>query len=993
MRHRLFRMLSVSAALLVLTAASVSARTSSHPEAPRRDPGGRRALFALNGAGLNATISNWGESGNPDGAPGFYGFEFPRTSGNDFLFSAGIWVGARVNDEPLVSTTTDGDNGTNEFSPSRDRFMALSNVFVAPLYRFGLMGIDDDDDWNGDRHDLDDDGRPSFDWDGPDSDANGDGNPFYDPEPRIDEDPPGNIANDLLDNDHDGLVDADDDDLDGDLDPDSDDDDGDGLADEDVAAMATQDILAIYDDTDVRQVQSPDPDGHSPLGIRIEQRALCWRIVDDRIRDAVIFEVTVRNIGRETLEEVCFALFADPDIVARGESGDAASADDSCWFDRERRMAVMCDDLNDADGAGPGAFAMKLLATPGNPDETFFTYRSFERLGGGDPETNRDKYAMMTSLVEDEPSDFLSDWRFLLTFRSHPDAEPWQLEPGGTIRIAFAFVGASNPRDINAASEDVEDFYRDALVSIWQGRFIPYPSEPQVFDPGTGNSLVVTCPRYGEIPLVDGVVLRYGDADGMIDEIDMEDRDSLVVEDLNNGRQYWFVLQIYDQEGEFGPVSDTTRLEPMRIPRKPAGLQLVSEGLRSIDLAWSANIELDLAGYRLYRSTDGGAFTPVGGLIEATRFLDNVPVFALYRYRLTALDRDGNESRAYGADSLDRAIEGAPYTFDDQRILIIDETRDGNGNPGSPDDAAVDEFYAGLMGGQDCIALDLLRFSADQQRPLGARDAGRFQAIIWHNDDTSSPLLEPHLPFLMRFVELGGGFIYSGMSIGANFIPGYVGGRVSFSVPITRVFGFREAELSVEREFSGATPEGNWPALNLDRAKVPQNWAGLRNCSYLLGGEPIYRFRSAIGSAFHDLPCASAFVNEGGGRTLALGFPLYFMEQQGALEFMQQALQWIRVDVPQDGLMRPPATFALHPPYPNPFNGVVTIRYDLPEAVRVKLEVYDLSGRLVETLFNGIAEAGQHKAVWNSGQSGSGLYFLKMTTPTRSLSTKAHLIK
>jgi len=45
-----------------------------------------------------------------------------------------------------------------------------------------------------------------------------------------------------------------------------------------------------------------------------------------------------------------------------------------------------------------------------------------------------------------------------------------------------------------------------------------------------------------------------------------------------------------------------------------------------------------------------------------------------------------------------------------------------------------------------------------------------------------------------------------------------------------------------------------------------------------------------------------------------------------------------------------PITFTLSPAYPNPFNPTTTIRFALPKLVKVKLEVYNINGQLVNTL-------------------------------------------
>ncbi len=60
-----------------------------------------------------------------------------------------------------------------------------------------------------------------------------------------------------------------------------------------------------------------------------------------------------------------------------------------------------------------------------------------------------------------------------------------------------------------------------------------------------------------------------------------------------------------------------------------------------------------------------------------------------------------------------------------------------------------------------------------------------------------------------------------------------------------------------------------------------------------------------------------------------------------------------------------PETFALHENYPNPFNPVTTIKYDLPEESFVELIIFDLIGREVKTVINGIESAGFKCIVWD----------------------------
>ena len=93
-----------------------------------------------------------------------------------------------------------------------------------------------------------------------------------------------------------------------------------------------------------------------------------------------------------------------------------------------------------------------------------------------------------------------------------------------------------------------------------------------------------------------------------------------------------------------------------------------------------------------------------------------------------------------------------------------------------------------------------------------------------------------------------------------------------------------------------------------------------------------------------------------------------------------------------------PAVFTLHQNQPNPFNPATTIRFELPSAGDVRLEIYDVAGRRVATLLDGSFEAGQHAATWR-GQSdaghsvSSGLYFYRLSGTGFSKTRKMLLLQ
>jgi flagellar hook assembly protein FlgD len=68
--------------------------------------------------------------------------------------------------------------------------------------------------------------------------------------------------------------------------------------------------------------------------------------------------------------------------------------------------------------------------------------------------------------------------------------------------------------------------------------------------------------------------------------------------------------------------------------------------------------------------------------------------------------------------------------------------------------------------------------------------------------------------------------------------------------------------------------------------------------------------------------------------------------------------------------------------------GLSSIRFGLARAGEVRLELFDVSGRRVKTLVNGVLAPGPHVASWNGlnqrgDRVGNGVYFVRLTTPSK----------
>ena len=93
-----------------------------------------------------------------------------------------------------------------------------------------------------------------------------------------------------------------------------------------------------------------------------------------------------------------------------------------------------------------------------------------------------------------------------------------------------------------------------------------------------------------------------------------------------------------------------------------------------------------------------------------------------------------------------------------------------------------------------------------------------------------------------------------------------------------------------------------------------------------------------------------------------------------------------------------PTTYALMQNRPNPFGARTAIRFDLPGPARVKLAVFDVEGRVVRTLTEGLWQAGRHSVAWNGKDEAGkhvspGLYFVLMQAAEFSDMRKMMLLR
>ena len=89
-----------------------------------------------------------------------------------------------------------------------------------------------------------------------------------------------------------------------------------------------------------------------------------------------------------------------------------------------------------------------------------------------------------------------------------------------------------------------------------------------------------------------------------------------------------------------------------------------------------------------------------------------------------------------------------------------------------------------------------------------------------------------------------------------------------------------------------------------------------------------------------------------------------------------------------------PKEYSLNQNYPNPFNPSTTISFDLPVSDEVTVEVFDIAGRLVNTIERSkMYSAGSHSVRFEGSNLSSGAYFYRLSTPRFADVKKMILVK
>ncbi|MGB2957551.1 MAG: M20/M25/M40 family metallo-hydrolase, partial [Bacteroidota bacterium] len=318
----------------------------------------------------------------------------------------------------------------------------------------------------------------------------------------------------------------------------------------------------------------------------------------------------------------------------------------------------------------------------------------------------------------------------------------------------FSYPYYHTPNDVisNYSMEYCAEVIKASCATLVASSMLP--SEVRdivVSDRGDGSSLLV---RWAESRDFDHgeYMVGLGTASGTYDSLFTTSDTSVVLAGLDEGVTYYVGVTSIDVEGYESYLAESSEI-PYTVPRFPDRFRAHPEW-HEVVLSWSPPKETDLLGYNVFRSTapGGPAVQLNSAILQDTVFVDNTAQNGVYYYyHAIAVDSGLNESQA-------APVQKSRVVSLDQGLLLVDETKDGDGSPQNPTDAQTDAFYEALLEG-----FPVTHHDVSEEGSVGLADLGAHSTVFWYGDDISEmavPLAAANE--VKEYLDHGGRFFYAG---------------------------------------------------------------------------------------------------------------------------------------------------------------------------------------------------------------------------------------
>ncbi|HNX38246.1 MAG TPA: M1 family aminopeptidase [Candidatus Cloacimonadota bacterium] len=385
----------------------------------------------------------------------------------------------------------------------------------------------------------------------------------------------------------------------------------------------------------------------------------------------------------------------------------------------------------------------------------------------------------------------------------------------------------------------------------------------------------------------------------------------------------------------------------------------------AVTLGWSPiALNVPIRGYYIFRKAlpDGMFSRITPEPLTVLNWTDHSVTNGIsYEYYVSAVDNDNYISAP------SNSMTGTPIAFPfDQGFLVVDETRDGTGAAISPNDQMVDDFYSSVLQNYEFSQWDYVSQGAPTLSTLS-----HHPLVLWHSEDFSDQQLLFTQDMLGSYVLSGGNLLISGWKYPSVFSTGFIS---QFLPGISLSYHNSAVLVSAQSAV--------YPVLYPDPAKLTASWNGMIPMSYTFPGAGTTLYTAEISNAGEGDGEPLAIKLTQNGSMLLLGFPLYFMQESGVRNFLDQVLPELYPPVSLNDPAQTPVIPRLMLS-PNPFTDQMKITVMHAKTSTSQLYIYNLRGQLVRTMILPEARNGISEILWDTKDSSGhetphGLYLIRV---------------
>ncbi len=444
-------------------------------------------------------------------------------------------------------------------------------------------------------------------------------------------------------------------------------------------------------------------------------------------------------------------------------------------------------------------------------------------------------------------------------------------------------------------------------------------------------------------------------------------------------------------------VAVTVERGDLIAPAPPVLRSVVNDSINRVSISWFPNMEADLLGYRLYFSNDGTTWSQreneqrLGKDVTRISY-DNIRSGRIF-FRMVAVDSASPTNVSGYSDVYGLRLNSSP-----DKTLIVDgfDRTEASGSYHGPSHPFAMTHGSSVPGDFETCANEAL-LDSSFLLPGYAR-------VIWvlGDESTNDETFSAQEQGLVRtYLHQGGRLLVSGSEIGydldrssgptqadRDFLhdflkAGYLSDDANEYTVIgngTSVFSGMNFRYGVVGE--GSPYEEDWP-------DVLVTWGGSQ--SILL-----YNLSGTGGTA----GVGYQGIFSGGstpGAVVTLGFPIETVVSAAQRDSLMARIFLFFGGVTEvaagDSPETQPVHFGLQQNYPNPFNPSTTIRYAIETQDHVRLQVYDVLGRVVVTLANEMHNAGEHTREWRAENAASGIYYCRLSAGLQTATIRMVLVR